>query len=96
MKDVFGQLKRLDSLLNALIAEQQLLKKENESLKAELLNRQAEVDLREDELQKVKAELKNLRLARGLENNPENAKLAKDKLSSLMREIDRCIALLNE
>lgn len=96
MKDVFGQLKRLDSLLNALIAEQQLLKKENESLKAELLNRQAEVDLREDELQKVKVELKNLRLARGLENNPENAKLAKDKLSSLMREIDRCIALLNE
>lgn len=96
MKDVFGQLKRLDSLLNALIAEQQLLKKENESLKTELLNRQAEVDLREDELQKVKAELKNLRLARGLENHPDNAKLAKDKLSSLMREIDRCIALLNE
>lgn len=96
MKDVFGQLKRLDSLLNALIAEQQLLKKENESLKNDKQNLEAEVDLREDELQKVKGELKNLRLARGLENSPDEAKLAKDKLSSLMREIDRCIALLNE
>lgn len=96
MTDVDSQLKKLGNLIDTLVAAQQELKNERRELQQELSKYKLELGQREQELQKVKHELKQAHLARGLTAQDGDAAQAKAKLSSLMREIDRCIALLNE
>ena len=96
MKDIKVRFKKLESLLNALITEHQLLRKENQKLREELAQWQEADAFKEKELQKLRGELNNAKLAQGLQSGGEDAELTKAKLGSLMREIDRCIASLNE
>ena len=96
MNDLKSEFKKLESLLNALIAEQQLLRKSNQRLTLELQQMEKSYQVQSDELQKMQTELKNAKLASGFNAKGEEAELTKAKLGSLMREIDRCIASLNE
>lgn len=72
------------------------MQKENAQLKADLAQSRAQAQNKSDEVHNLEIQLERLRLARGLAGDPEEAKAAKAKLGSLMREIDRCIAMLNE
>ena len=69
---------------------------ENQKLqqKVQFLQQQLDGSLREIEL--LKSELNNVRQAKAFSSGNEDSELAKAKISSLVREIDRCIALLNE
>lgn len=96
MKAIEAKIKDLENLVNRLISEHLVLQKKNSQLKADLSSLQAEVHSRTEEVQNLEMQLERLRLARGLAGDPEEAKAAKAKLGSLMREIDRCIAMLNE
>jgi hypothetical protein len=73
-----------------------VLIQENKNLKEQVTRLEESFDEKSQILQKMQAELQRVRLARGLAGSPEEASRAKAKLGSLMREIDRCIALLNE
>lgn len=91
--------KRLDDLqkLADMLAKAHITKlEENKALqqKVTFLQQQLEGSLREIEL--LKSELTTVRQAKALTSNNEDSELAKAKISSLVREIDRCIALLNE
>lgn len=96
MAAIDNQLKKLESAVNALIAEQQLLKKDNEQLHRENQALSQKVAGLQQDLQSAKQNLQTARWAHGLAPTPEDARLAKAKISSLMREIDRCVALLND
>lgn len=96
MKAIDSKFKNLEQLINHLISDFIVLQKENAQLKAQMLDLQNQLDSRQEEVQNLGADVERLRLARGLAGDPEEAKAAKAKLGSLMREIDRCIALLNE
>lgn len=96
MAKVFKQLKELDGLINALIAEQQLLKKEVINSRGEIQRLEHENQGLRQELELAKDEVRDLKLARGLVGSEPEADLARARIQSLMREIDRCIALLNE
>jgi cell division septum initiation protein DivIVA len=96
MKAIEAKIKNLEQLINHLISDYVVLQKENAQLKAEVLKLEGQLNSGEEKIQNLGAEVERLRLARGLAGDPEEAKAAKAKLGSLMREIDRCIALLNE
>ncbi len=96
MKAIEAKIKDLEDLVNRLISDHLVLQKENTRLKANLSDLQSEVHSRSEEVHNLEIQLERLRLARGLAGDPEEAKAAKAKLGSLMREIDRCIAMLNE
>lgn len=93
---VTDQLQRLEGAVNALIAEQQLLKKENAGLRRQVEELKENLTARNQVLQKAERDLNNARLARGLASSEEELQRAKAKIGSLMREIDRCMALLND
>jgi hypothetical protein len=65
-----------------------VLKKANSEL-LEKLNR------KEEEFEQLEAKFNNLKLTRALTFKNEDAQQAKLKVNSLVREIDKCIALLN-
>lgn len=96
MKSLDGQIKNLEVLVNQLVSEHLVLKSQQQKKDEELQSLQARLRERDQEVQSLRTQLERMRLARGLAQDPNEAKAAKAKLGSLMREIDRCIALLNE
>ena len=83
--------RKLDELLNrynTLRTEVTELKNGNEDLKIKLYDRDAKIKELEIKYERVK-------LSGALLGDGENAMEAKKKITDLMREIDRCVALLN-
>ena len=96
MSQIDAKISSIENLANQLITDHLVVKSENQKLKEQLALLKQGLDEQSQLLQKTQAELQRVRLARGLAGSPEEANQAKAKLGSLMREIDRCIALLNE
>ncbi len=96
MSQIDAKISSIENLANQLITDHLVVKSENQDLKEQVSLLKQSLDEQSQLLQKTQAELQRVRLARGLAGSPEEANQAKAKLGSLMREIDRCIALLNE
>lgn len=80
--------------LNELILE---LKLEQQQKDAELHRLSTKLDVCTEENQNLKDRLNNITIAGALsQNDGEGKKDAKLKINELVREIDRCIALLNK
>jgi len=83
--------RKLDELLtryNDLKAESRQVKGVNEELKAMLHER-------EDRIKELEIKYERVKLSGALLGEGENAGEAKKKLDQLVREIDKCVALLN-
>jgi uncharacterized coiled-coil DUF342 family protein len=74
---------------NAVCEEKSALESQIEELKASLLAQNAELD-------KLRLEIEYLRVATTLTPNSEEQQKVRDKISNLVREIDRCITDLIE
>jgi predicted nucleic acid-binding Zn-ribbon protein len=83
--------KKLDELLdryNNLRIENKDLKHENEAIRQNLQERNQRIKELETKYERIK-------LSGALLGEGENANEAKKKITELVREIDRCVALLN-
>lgn len=72
------------------------LRKENDDLKLLLLTKDEEIDKISKSLKELQTNYANLKIAKALnaESGGDTAK-TKQRLSNIVREIDKCIALLN-
>jgi predicted nucleic acid-binding Zn-ribbon protein len=83
--------RKLDELLdryNTLKLEVRDLKTGNEQLKGMLLDR-------EERMKELEIKYERVKLSEALLGEGENAHEAKRKITELVREIDKCVALLN-
>ena len=72
------------------------LRQENASLKQLILQKDEEIKLLEQSRKELEARYTDLKMARTISLYDKDIKDTKQRLTSLVREIDRCIALLNE
>ena len=72
------------------------LRQENADLKQLLMQKDKEILLLEQSQKDLEAQYTNLKMARTLSLYDKDIKDTKQRLSGLVREIDKCIALLNE
>ena len=72
------------------------LKQENADLKNLLMQKDEEIKRLEQSKKELEAQYTDLKTARTISLYDKDIKETKQRLSSLVREIDRCIALLNE
>ena len=72
------------------------LKQENADLKNLLMQKDEEIKRLEQNKKELEAQYTDLKTARTISLYDKDIKETKQRLSSLVREIDRCIALLNE
>ena len=72
------------------------LKQENADLKLLLGQKEEEIKLLEQSRKELEDRYTDLKMARTISLYDKDIKDTKQRLSSLVREIDRCIALLNE
>jgi predicted nucleic acid-binding Zn-ribbon protein len=83
--------RKLDELFNrynTLRTEFTCINNENEALKAMLQDR-------DNKIKELEIKYERIKLTGALLGEGENATEAKKKISELVREIDRCVALLN-
>ncbi len=96
MPDLTVQLDALFKQLKKLGKQYHELLDENAELSQKLSLLQNREEQQEHKLKLMEAELNSLRVAQGMLSRQDDVKLAKAKIGTLVREIDRCIALLNE
>ncbi len=82
------KVRKLTDLFSKLEKNQQILVEENEELKKVIEEKNIFVENLKEEIQKIK-------LAKSLESK-EGSNDAKMKINELVREIDKCIGLLNQ
>jgi len=83
--------RKLDELLdryNNLRSELKEIKNDNEVLVSKLQNR-------DEQIKELEIKYERIKLSGALLGEGENASEAKKKMTELVREIDRCVALLN-
>lgn len=72
------------------------LKRENTEMKQLLINKEEEVAKLQVDYKELKTVYANLKVAKTISVNDSEVKDTKQRLSKLVREVDKCIALLNE
>ena len=82
------KIKKLLSLYNDLKSENIEYKKQTEEIKLQLKNKDAELEF-------LKNKYNKLKLAKSLLASTGDSHDAKIKINKIVREIDKCIALLN-
>jgi FtsZ-binding cell division protein ZapB len=92
--DIDARLKTIQAKLQQVLKQYQLLQKENAQLKKELSRSQQHISERAAQLQTLQQQVDVLKLGAGGWNDHEKAELEK-RIDVYLKEIDKCIALLN-
>ena len=86
----------LESNFRNLIAKYSALQAENNALKADLERKNEELMHAHKDILDLRSEYTKLETAVGLGGSPEKSEKAKLHINKLVREIDKCLTLLNE
>ena len=87
-------LKTFETRLRQMILRFQELKKENKDLCAEVENGKKEIAALKSKLEQQQYDYDSLKMARMIEITDGNLDGAKDRLSKLIRDVNKCIAIL--
>lgn len=94
---------KYDELINAfetklrkLISEYESLREQNEQLKAALERKQEDLMQAHQQFLEVRNNYDRLRVARNLGVTEEERVESKRRINKIVREIDKCLALLND
>lgn len=88
-------LRRFETRVRQLILQYKALLAENEQLHSVVKEMERTMERKQKEYDSLKADFANLKLAKMLEINDSDVKDAKSRLSKLIKDVDKCIALLN-
>ena len=86
---------RLQKKIEKLVIKHEEFKSVNFQLNEQLVNLDYQLDLQKKNIQELKEKNKILKLSVSLQGDGQDAQSAKKKINELVREIDKCIALLN-
>ncbi|MFP5470860.1 MAG: hypothetical protein ACLGGV_04630 [Bacteroidia bacterium] len=86
---------KINKHVDSLISINKKLLTENGNLKNDIISLKATLSQKEEQLTKFKKENEVLSVAKSLSGDGESNKEAKLKINELVREIDKCISLLN-
>jgi len=92
----YEELKNLNNKIDNLIQKYRALEEENENLKTLNENLEKMLRERENELKELEKKYEIIKLTGALLGESEYGLEAKKKISELVREIDKCIALLDK
>lgn len=89
------RIKKFEARIRRFIADFRTLQKENADLYAELENRDSEIQELKAQLAQAKQDYTNLKLARMIEVSDSDIKETKQKITNLVREVNKCINILS-
>lgn len=90
------KLRRFEVALHQLMGKYHTLQHDNHTLRQQLEEKQQAFDSLADKLKETTAAYNRLKTTLTLESSARDLRDVRNTLSRLVREIDKCIALLNE
>ncbi|MEQ9186708.1 MAG: hypothetical protein RLP15_03175 [Cryomorphaceae bacterium] len=96
MKDLSSSIESLTKRTDGLIHAYQQGVERIQSLEEDKRKLEGKMGGLNEEILRLKEENKVLRMASAIKGDEENVSESKRRISQLVREIDRCIALLND
>ncbi|MFI3324209.1 MAG: hypothetical protein SNI45_02000 [Rikenellaceae bacterium] len=91
-----GIIKELEAQVSVLVADHQRLSRLTAELEAQREKLLVERRELQQQVAELSSELSSLRLSEALSGNGADRDKARARVNQLMREVDRCIALLNK
>lgn len=85
----------LRSRITRLFGEFERVEQKNTALATEVETLQNRVKEYEQQLADITDKYENLKLAKGFESGFDDSRIVRQKINKLVREIDKCVALLN-
>ena len=95
MSDLEQQLKQIHEKLQQLLKQYHSLQKENNKLKQEIQEFKSNHNVNTEELDRLRQRTQILQTSKSAMSHEEKKAFEK-RLNNYVKEIDRCIALLNE
>ena len=95
MQSLHQQLRQVNEKLQQLLKQQQAVQRENSTLKATIKELRNNIQLKDQRLEEFDQQKMVKQINNGNLGDSEKKELEK-KLNQYIREIDRCIAMLNE
>jgi len=89
-------LDRIKDKVHVLMSDNSSLKQENISLKNKVVDLESVLTQQKSEIDEINEKIKMLKMAKSLSGDSEGNKEMKLKINELVREIDKCISLLNK
>lgn len=96
MQNLTTRLADIRIKVEKLVHENRLLKNENESMRDRIEGLERTVELQKNTLSELTEQNKLIKLAKNLAPEDSDTEELKNKVNEMIREIDRCIDLLNE
>jgi FtsZ-binding cell division protein ZapB len=96
MSNVLEIVDSLQSKLNRLLSKYELLQIENQQLLEKSEKLVQEVQQQQASVSAIEKKYDSLKIANAIVGNKEDKRLTKLKINTLIREIDKCIAQLDE
>jgi archaellum component FlaC len=93
--DLYEELKLLNKKLDELLVRYESIKNENQNLKKADEELKNILQGRENRIKELEIKYERIKLSGALLGDGGNAGEARRKITDLVREIDRCVALLN-
>lgn len=93
--DLYEELKLLNKKLDELLLRYENLRNESQNLKKVDEELKSILQERENRIKELEIKYERIKLSGALLGDSGNAGEAKRKVNELVREIDRCVALLN-
>jgi len=87
-------IKTLETRVRQLILKFQQLQEDHEELRADFVSKDKELQAAKEKNKKLEADYANLKMAKMLEVGDTDLAAAKQRINHLVRDVDRCIALL--
>lgn len=94
-KEEQTNIRLFETRVRQLILEFNTLKKKYSELSTVINEKDIAINRLKDENEQLKTEYANLKMAKMIEINDSDMKNAKSRLAKLVRDVDKCIALLN-
>jgi predicted nuclease with TOPRIM domain len=88
--------RELKEKIHLVFGEFEKLEKRNEELQQDIISLKDKVRFLEEEKGLLSTKYENLKLAKAVEAGYGDSQAARKKITGLMREIDKCVALLND
>jgi uncharacterized coiled-coil DUF342 family protein len=89
-------IKHIEVQTERIIAQYENLEEQCHQLQEERDSLRVQVREQEEQLRELKAEVQRLRLAEGLSGNKADKAKSRARINLLLREVDKCIALLTK
>jgi chromosome segregation ATPase len=95
MPEIEQHIERINNKLSQLLKQHEILQKENSKLKVDLKKLQTEHDSKSVHIDQLQEQAQILKLSKS-EMGEADKKTFEKRLNQYIKEIDRCITLLNE